>query len=320
MSNWIVEQDAKRITRRRRTREDLTALPFLAPWLIGIAVFFVYPFVATVYFSFTRYDQLNPPEFVGLRNWIYVLTTYEPFFQSMANTFWFVLLMVPATTVFGLLTGAVVMKIKRGAGVFRTLFYLPYLAPPVAATLSFVFLLSPTGPVNQILAKVGIPGLHWFTDPATAKIALTLLMLWGIGNLMIIFLASLLDVPREQYEAASLDGAGALSQFRYVTLPAIKPIIVFAVVTGVIEVLQYYTQAIVAGQVASGLSIGPGTGFTPGYPNGSTLTLPQLIYSLGFQNFDAGSASVVAVVLMVLALGVTVILLRGGSAFLTEGD
>lgn len=310
---------AARRTGRRR-REDLRALPFLLPWLIGVAVFFLYPLVATVYFSFTSYDQINPPEFVGLRNWTYVFTQYGPFFQSLGNTFWLVLLMVPAGVVFGLVTGAVVMAVRRGAGVYRTLFYLPFLAPPVAATLAFVFLLSPTGPVNHLLGNLGIEGPSWFNDPATAKPALTLLSLWGIGNLMIIFLAALLDVPREQYEAASLDGAGALARFWYVTLPTIRPIIVFSVVTGVIQTLQYYTEAIVAGKVASGQSTGPGASFVPGYPNGSTLTLPQLIYSLGFQNFDTGSASVVSVVLMVLALGFTAILLRRGSAFQTEGD
>lgn len=308
------------ITSRRRLREDLRALPFLSPWLIGVAVFFLYPLFATIYFSFTSYDQLSPPVFVGLRNWVYVFTAYGPFYQALLNTFEFVLLMVPASTIFGLITGAVVMRIKRGAGVFRTLFYLPYLAPPVAATLTFVFLLSPNGALNRPLHALGLPAPNWFNDPATAKVALTLLSLWGIGNLMVIFLAALLDVPVEHYEAASLDGAGSVATFFYVTLPTIRPIIVFSVVTGVIEILQYYTQAVVAGQVASGQAIGPGSSFDLGYPNGSTLTLPQLIYTLGFQNFDTGSASVVSVVLMVLALGFTVFLLRRGSAFLTEGD
>jgi multiple sugar transport system permease protein len=306
--------------RSRRVREDLRALPYLVPWILGVLLFFLYPLAATVYFSFTRYDQINPPEFVGLRNWIYVFTQYRPFYQAMGNTFWLVLLMVPASTLFGMVTGAVVMRIKRGAGIFRTLFYLPFLAPPVAATLAFVFLLSPTGPVNQLFARIGIAGPSWFNDPATSKLALTILGLWGIGNLMVIFLASLLDVPREQYEAASLDGAGPLARLWYVTLPAIKPIILFSIVTGVIQTLQYYTQAVVAGKVASGESTGPGASFVLGYPNGSTLTLPQLIYSLGFQNFDTGSASVVSVVLMIFALGFTTILLRRGSAFLGEGD
>lgn len=306
--------------KRRRRREDLKALPYLLPWLIGVIVFYGYPLVTTVYFSFTRYDQINPPKFVGLRNWVYVFTQYGPFLHAMSNTFWLILFMVPASTLFGLITASVVLRIRRGAGVFRTLFYLPFLAPPVAATLAFVFVLSPNGPINSLLGKIGIQGPSWFNDPRTAKLALTLLALWGIGNLMVIFLASLLDVPREHYEAASLDGAGPVSQFWYVTLPAIKPIIMFSVVTGVIQTMQYYTQALVAGQVASGESLGPGTAFIAGYPSGSTLTLPLLIYNLGFQNFNTGAASVVSVVLIVLAMGFTMLLLRRGSVFLAAGD
>jgi len=317
----MLQLGAGRVARLRRSlRGDVAALPFLLPWLIGLALFFIYPMVATVYFSFTHYDQINPPEFVGLRNWEFVFADFRPFRQALGNTLWLIVLMVPARVLFGLATGALVMRLKRGAGTYRTLYYLPYLAPPVAATIAFVFLLSPNGPVNQLLARVGLPGPGWFNDPVMAKPALTLLAIWGIGDLMVIFLAALLDVPREQYEAASLDGARPLHQFRYVTLPTIKPIIVFAAVTGVIETMQYYTQAIVAGKVASGSALGPGAGFDPGYPQGSTLTLPQLVYSLGFQNFNTGAASVVAVVLMALSLAFSAFLLRRGSAFLAAGD
>ena len=316
------ERDAatRAASRRSARRRDVQALPYLLPWMLGIAIFFLYPLIATVYFSFTRYDQINPPTFVGLKNWIYVFTQYGPFLQGLGNTFILILLIVPASTVFGIVTALVVINIRRGAGLLRTLFYLPFLAPPVAATLAFVFLLSANGALNQFLGLLGLNGPSWFTDPATAKIALTILGLWGIGNLMVIFLAALLDVPREQYEAASLDGAGALGRFWYVTLPAIRPIILFSVITGIIQTLQYYTQAVVAGRIASGQSIGPGALAVLGYPNGSTLTLPQLIYTLGFQNFDTGSASVVSVVLIVLALLFTSFLLRRGSVFLADGE
>ena len=119
--------------------------------------------------------------------------------------------MVTLRVVFGLAVGMLVTRIKRGAGLLRTLFYAPYLAPPVAGTLAFVFLLNPgTGPVNTILGKLGLPEPGWFNDPAWSKPALTLLALWGIGDLMVIFMAALLDVPKELYEAAELDGAGAV--------------------------------------------------------------------------------------------------------------
>ena len=313
--------DARRAYRRRRLRQDLRALPFLAPWLLGLAILFIYPLVATVYFSFTHYDQINPPTFVGWANWTYILRENPLFWTALKNTMWLVAVMVPARTLVGLGLGLIVMRAKRGSGVLRTLLYLPYLAPPVAATLAFVFLLNPgTGPVNQALHALGINAPNWFGDPSTAKPALTLLAVWGVGDLMVIFMASLLDVPREQYEAASLDGAGPFAQFRYITLPTIKPIILFALVTGVISTMQYYTQAIVAGKVASGTSVGPGTTFDPGYPDGSTLTVPQLIYSLGFQNFDTGAACVVAIILVVISMAFTMLLLRRGAGFLAAGD
>ena len=113
-----------------------------------------------------------------------------------------------------------------------------------------------------------------------------MLSLWGIGDLMVIFMAALLDVPKEQYEAAELDGAGPWARFRYVTWPNITPIVMFAVVTGVVQTMQYYTQALVAGKLASGVTIGPGTVIQPGYPDHSTITVPQLVYQLGFQNFN----------------------------------
>jgi len=179
---------------------------------------------------------------------------------------------------------------------------------------------SGTGPVNTILGRLGLPEPGWFNDPAWSKPALTLLALWGIGDLMVIFMAALLDVPTEQYEAAELDGASAWQRFRFVTLPNISPIVLFAVVTGVIQTMQYYTQPLVAGKVASGVIQGAGTQFEPGYPEKSTLTLPQLVYNLGFQRFDYGSACVVALVLFALAMAFTALLMRRRGGLIQAGD
>ena len=127
------------------------------------------------------------------------------------------------------------------------------MAPPVAATLAFVYLFNPaTGPVNAVLEKLGITGPLWFQSPGWSKPSLTLLGMWGIGNLMIIFLAAILDVPKHLYESAELDGAGWWQRLRSVTLPTISPVILFAVVIAVIEALQYFTQAYVASTVAAG--------------------------------------------------------------------
>ncbi|MEV6260433.1 sugar ABC transporter permease [Streptomyces sp. NPDC051784] len=297
--------------RRKRNRERLRTLGFLSPWLVGFSVFFGYPLIATVYFSFMHYNQIKAPTFVGLRNWRYVLEQMPLFGPALWNTLWLVVVMVTLRVVFGLGIGLLITKIKTGVGLFRTAFYIPYLAPPVAATVAFVFLLNPsTGPVNEMLSWFGLDGPGWFNDPNWSKPSLVLLSLWGIGDLMVIFMASLLDVPKEQYEAADLDGAGSWAKFRYVTWPAITPIVMFAVVTGVVQTMQYYTQALVAGKLASGVSIGPGTVIQPGYPDHSTLTVPQLVYSMGFQNFNTGAACVLSLVLFAIAMGVTLLLMR----------
>lgn len=307
--------------RAKHRRSALRTLAFLSPWLIGFGVFFAYPLVSTVYFSFTHYDGFGAATFDGLKNWGYVFNDYPLFWPALRNTLWLVVVMVACRVVFGLGVGMLVTKIKTGVGVFRTLFYLPYLAPPVAATLGFVFLLNPgTGPVNSLLGDLGVPAPDWFTDPSWSKPALTLLAVWGVGDLMVIFMAALLDVPKEQYEAAELDGASAWQRFRYVTLPNISPIVMFAVVTGVIQAMQSYTQPLVAGKVASGNLGNSGQQFEPGYPDKSTLTLPQLVYNLGFQRFDYGSACVVALVLFALSMAFTALLMKRRGGLVQAGE
>ncbi|MER5807138.1 sugar ABC transporter permease [Streptomyces sp. NPDC002033] len=307
--------------RAKRRRSALRTAAFMSPWLIGFAVFFAYPLLSTVYFSFTKYDGFRAPAPNGLDNWSYVFTDYPLFWPAMRNTLWLVAVMVSCRVVFGLGVGLLVTRIKTGAGLFRTLFYLPHLAPPVAATLAFVFLLNPgTGPANTLLDSVGLPTPGWFTDAGWSKPALTALALWGVGDLMVIFMAALLDVPKEQYEAAELDGAGAWARFRHITLPNISPIILFAVVTGVIQAMQYYTEPLVAGKTAAGVIGGSGQQFEPGYPDKSTLTLPQLVYNVGFQRFDYGSACVIALVLFALSMAFTALLMRRRGGLIGSGD
>jgi multiple sugar transport system permease protein len=205
-------------------------------------------------------------------------------------------------------------RARRGVGIFRTIFYLPALAPPVAATLGFVYLLNPaTGPVNTILGWLGIEGPLWFNDPSWSKPSLAMLGLWGIGNTMIIFLAAVLDVPRHLYESAELDGAGGWRRLRYVTLPTISPVLLFAVVLGVIQGLQYFTQAFVAANVAAGQASQGGSVSTLelGYPEGSTLFYPVLLYYHGFRYFDMGYASAMAVLLLAVAFAATTLIIRG---------
>lgn len=292
-----------------RHRGGLMALLYLSPWLVGFAVFFAYPLIATVYFSFQRYDlfTLQP---VGLLNYKYLLHD-DAAWTSIKNTLWLVAVMVPLRVLFGLGVAQLVTKLKAGAGFFRTLFYLPSLVPLVAGTLGFVYLLNPaTGPVQTLLSAVGLNSPDWFGDPAWSKPGLTLLALWSVGDLMVIFLAALLDVPKQLYEAAALDGAGPWQQFFRITLPVIRPVLMFAAVTGVIQSLQYFTQAMVAARVASGATDSAGSVFTPGYPDQSTLTFPELLFQEGFRDFAMGYACVLALILFVVSMVFTLILLR----------
>ncbi|GIF24089.1 multiple sugar transport system permease protein [Actinoplanes tereljensis] len=302
-----------------RLRRSLTTLSFLAPALIGIAVFFVYPLISAVYFSFTKFDLLSVPQWVGLDN--YKRMADDPFLlQSVRNTLWMVVVFVPARIVGAIGLSMLLTQLRRGAGFFRTVFYLPALVPPVAATIAFVYLLKPgTGPVDHFLEKIGISGPLWFNSPTWAKPSLVLLGLWAIGDLMVIFLAAVLGVPESLYEAASLDGANAWHKFRSITLPSIQPVILFAAVTGVIYTLQYFDQAAVAGSIASGqATVGAGISQSFGYPEGSTFTYPLWLYTVGFRYNALGYANALAIALFVVALSVTVILMRRAKAFSGE--
>ena len=294
---------------------------FIAPLLLGVVVFFVYPLLSAVYFSFTKFDLINPPEWVGLRNWRFLLE--DPVVRRAAgNTLWLVAVLVPARIVAALVTGLLLTRLRHGSAIYRTIFYLPALTPPVAATLAFVFLLKPgTGALNSLLGALGVDGPLWFNSPAWAKPSLAMLALWVTGDLMIIFLAALLDVPTELYEAASIDGANAWQRFRSVTLPALSPVILFASVVGVIQTLQYFTQAAVAASVASGeATVGGGVSDTFGYPQQSTMTYPLWLYVVGFRYNALGYANALAVVLFVVAIAVTALLLRRFDAFRGGGS
>jgi multiple sugar transport system permease protein len=302
-----------------RLRRGAVTWSFLAPALLGIVVFFLYPLVCAVYFSFTKFDLLTVPRWVGLAN--YRRMAEDPFLlQSIRNTLWMVVVFVPARIIGAIGLSLLLTGLKRGAGLFRTIFYLPALAPPVAATIAFVYLLKPgTGPVNTLLERIGIEGPLWFNSPEWAKPSLVLLGLWGIGDLMIIMLAAMLGVPVSLYEAAALDGANSWHRFRYVTLPTIRPVILFAAVTGVIYTLQYFDQAAVAGSIASGQAVtGGGISSSFGFPEGSTFTYPLWLYTVGFRYNALGYANAMAVALFVVALAVTVILLLRSKVFSGE--
>jgi multiple sugar transport system permease protein len=287
-------------------------LLFMSPWIAGFTIFFGYPLVSAAYFSFTHYDLLSSPRWIGLANYRYMFGTDERVWPAVRNTIWLIAVAVPLNVLFALSVAMLLSRARRGVGVFRTIYYLPALAPPVAATLGFVYLLNPaTGPVNTALGHLGIDGPLWFNSPTWAKPSLVLLGLWGVGNLMIIFLAAVIDVPKHLYESAELDGAGGWQSMRWVTLPTISPVILFAIVIGVIEGLQYFTQAYVASTIAAGSAASATEGANSlGYPLYSTMFYPVLLYQQGFRYFNMGYASAMAMLLLAVAFAVTFIIVR----------
>ncbi|HKF92413.1 MAG TPA: sugar ABC transporter permease [Acidimicrobiia bacterium] len=304
---------ARRRAKRRATwRRRGVVLVFLSPWIVGFSVFFGYPLVMSAYLSFTTYDLLSSPQWVGLGNYRYLFRDDPEIWTAVKNTLWLVAVLVPLQVLFAFGVATMLARAKTGVGFFRTVFYLPALVPPVAATLGFVYILNPaTGPVNTILDKLGIDGPLWFNDPAWAKPSLTLLGIWGIGNTMVIFLAAILDVPRHLAESAELDGAGPLRRMRWVTLPTISPVILFSVVIGVIAAMQYFTQAYVAAAVAAGQASQAGSVSTLelGYPEGSTMFYPILLYYNGFRFFQMGYASAMAMLMLGVAFLLTLLIL-----------
>jgi multiple sugar transport system permease protein len=302
----------QRAKRRATWRRRGTVLLFLSPWVVGFSVFFGYPLVMSAYLSFTTYDLLGSPQWVGLGNYRYLFREEPEIWTAVRNTLWLVAVLVPLQVLFAFGVATMLARAKTGVGLFRTVFYLPALVPPVAATLGFVYILNPaTGPVNTILDKLGIEGPLWFNDPAWSKPSLTLLGIWGIGNTMVIFLAAILDVPRHLAESAELDGAGPFRRMRWVTLPTISPVILFSVVIGVIAAMQYFTQAYVAAAVAAGQASQAGSVSTLelGYPEGSTMFYPILLYYNGFRFFQMGYASAMAMLMLGVAFGLTLLIL-----------
>lgn len=306
---------------RRRPRSRRAAWLMLSPAILGLAIFFIYPLVANIFLSFTAYNLVSPPKWIGLTNYRYLFTQDTEVGAAALNTLWFVVILVPLRTIAALGVAGLLVRVRHARGLWRTLFYLPALIPPVASVVAFVFLFNPgTGPVNHILGFFGIHGPLWFNSPAWAKPSLAVLGVWVLGDILVIFLASLLDVPQEQYEAASLDGTNGMQKVWYVTIPTIMPVIIFAVITGIVAALQYFTEAAVASTVASGAA---GVDSVPaavfGYPSGSLLTYTQWLYIRGFSSFQLGYAAALAVLLFIVAGTFVTLLLRQLKIFTPDG-
>jgi multiple sugar transport system permease protein len=314
--------DHRREKRKAVWRRRRLVLLLMSPWIVGFTVFLLYPLGMNVYLSLNHYDLLNPPRWIGLANYRYAFTDDPNLWPAIRNTLWIIVVGVPLQMLFAFGLATMLTRARTGAGFFRTVFYLPALAPPVAATLAFVYIFNPAlGPVNTVLGHLGIQGPLWFNDPAWSKPSLVLLSLWGVGTFMIIYLAAILEVPRHLYESADLDGASSFQKLRWVTIPSISPVILFSVVLGVIYGLQYFTQAWVAASIAAGNAsqAGSESSLELGYPEGSTLFYPILLYYHGFKYFNMGYASALAVLLLGVSFAVTLVIIRNSRRWVHYG-
>ena len=293
-------------------RRNLTGIAFVSPWLIGLGLLVVYPFAASLYWSFCRYDLLSSPEFVGTEHYRRLATEImagEGFGKAIWNTGYFALLSVPLSIALGVGLATMLSWNVRGQSFYRTLFFLPSVVPVVASSVLWIWLLDPRdGLANRLLQSVSLPRQLWFkgaTEAATppdwfdfgSKDALILMSLWGVGNFMVIYLAALGDIPRQLYEAAELDGAGRLRRFWHVTVPMLSPVIFFNLVMGMIQSVQAFTQVYIVSE---------GTG----EPAGWSLMISLHLFLSAFQDLDMGYTSAMSWLLFALLLAATALLFR----------
>ncbi|MGI2034644.1 carbohydrate ABC transporter permease [Rhizobium panacihumi] len=261
---------------------------FLSPWLIGFFCLTLGPALASLYLSFTRFDLLTAPEFIGAQNYVRMVTADPKFAASMKVTLIYVALSVPLKLIFALAVAMVLNRGMRGLPVYRAIFYLPsLLGTSVAIAVLWRQLFASDGMVNGLLAQFGIEGPSWISNPNYSIYTLVVLSVWQFGSPMIIFLAGLRQIPTDMYEAASLDGASPSRQFWRITLPLLSPVIFFNLVIQVIEAFKAFTPAF----VISGGS---------GGPINSTLFYTLYLYQEGFSYFRMGYASALAWVLVAI--------------------
>ena len=217
----------RRMTRSRR-REAVTFYLTISPWLIGFLLLTVGPMLYSLYISFTRWDLLTDPVWVGLDNYVRKMPNDARFWQSLKVTLIYTAAYVPLELVGGLFLALLVRNQIRGVRIFRTIFYLPTVLAGVAFAVVWLWMLNPRGGlVNLALAQVGIVGPRWLLDPDWALSALVMMSFWGWGRAMVIYLAGLQAIPGELYESAAIDGATTWSRFRHITIPLLSPTIFF---------------------------------------------------------------------------------------------
>ncbi|WP_454561324.1 carbohydrate ABC transporter permease [Mycobacterium haemophilum] len=270
-------------------RSIALAYALLAPSLVGVAAFLLLPILVVIWLSMFRWDLLGPLHYVGLANWRSVLTDPD-FANSLIVTAVFVAIVVPAQTVLGLLTATMLARQLPGTGVFRTLYVLPWICAPLAIAVLWRWIFAPTdGAVATVLGH----RIEWLSDPSLALPIVSAVVVWtNIGYVSLSFLAGLLAIPDDIHAAARTDGADAWQRFWRITLPMLRPTMFFVLVTGIVSTAQIFDTVYA---------------LTDGGPDGRTDLVAHRIYAEAFGSAAIGRASVMAVLLFVILLGVTVV-------------
>jgi multiple sugar transport system permease protein len=287
----------KRWWKTMKGQEAITFYLFILPWISGFIAFTAGPIIASLGLSFTNYDMILTPEFVGLQNFNKLFS--DPlFFKSMGNTLYIVMLAVPLGMIAAFGMALLLNQKVFGQAAYRTAYYIPSIVPAVATAALWLYVLQPQwGLLNGLIEMFGVRGPGWMASELWSKPAIIMVMVWGSGGTMIIYLAGLQDIPKEYYEAADIDGANWLYKFTHVTVPLMTPTIFFTFVMGIIGTFQIFSVVFV---LTDGM----------GGPVNSTLVYLIYIYRNAFAFFRMGYASAMAWVLFVIILVLTLINFR----------
>lgn len=280
---------------KRGFNEPWEAYVFLAPWLVGLFAFTLIPMTLSFYYSFTQFDLMSAPRWVGLENYAAMIAD-KRVAASLRVTFTYVALSIPFQLSFALFVAVVLNKGIRWLRIYRAVYYLPSLfGGSVAVSLLWRQIFNKEGVFNKVLALFGLHGINWIATPSTSLYTLIVLAVWQFGSSMIIFLGGLKQIPVDYYEAATIDGASKSRVFFRITLPLLTPIVFFNLVMTIINAFQSFTPAYI---------ISGGTGS----PLDSTLFYTLYLYIKGFQHFSMGYASALAWVLLVIIVVITALM------------
>ncbi|SFN79209.1 carbohydrate ABC transporter permease [Proteiniclasticum ruminis] len=291
--------------KKSATKKALVKKPvpylFISPWIIGFLVFTAGPLIFSLVMSLFDWPVTRAPQFVGIENYKVMFTEDPQFYKSLTITLRFAALFVPLNLIIALALALLISQPVKGAKVFRTIFYLPAVVSGVAVSIIWGWILhSEYGVLNYFLKYLGIEGPSWLVDPKWAIVAIVVASAWGVGTMMLIFYTDIRSIPKDLYEAASIDGASPLRQFFSITVPIITPTILFNTITSVISALQQLTLVLL---------------LTGGGPLRSTYFYGLMVYNNAFKHHKLGYASANAWFMFLVILFLTLLIFKSSSAW-----